>query len=83
MVLAAVNPSAGKGPRGDMTPLQKFGALCAGVLLGLVVLVVVVDLFRGTPPPAALVGALIPAFGGIMAGILAGARSSDKDKDKK
>lgn len=65
-----------------MTPLQKFSAWCAGVLLGLVVLVVVADVIQGIPPPAALVGALIPAFGGIVAGILAGARS-DKDKDKK
>jgi hypothetical protein len=63
-----------------VTPLQRFCAGCAGILLGLVVLIVAVDLIRGISPPAALVGALIPAFGGVMAGILAGAKS---DKDKK
>lgn len=64
-----------------LTPLQKFGVICAGVFLGLIVLVTVVDLIRGTLPPALALGVFGPAFGGVMTGVLLKAKS-EGDRDK-
>lgn len=63
-----------------MSPLFTFAAWCAGVLLGLIALVVVVDLIRGTLPPAIAVGAMMPTFGALMTAVVVTAKS-DRDKE--
>lgn len=63
-----------------MRALEKVAVVGASVFLALTVLVTVVDLVRGTLPPALAIGAFAPASSGLIAAVLVGAKR-DRDKD--